>query len=117
MAEAGSQVVDDLTALAGRGDGDLGSRVRPVDRGFEVAARHRGRLEVVLDAGDRLLQCRGPRGERRDAADPHTFGQDLAERAGQHLEVDRLGELDVEVLGVALVTDAECQSEADLRSR
>ena len=42
-------------------------------------------------------------------------GSASASRAAKRRRVDRLGELDVEVLGVALVPDRERQPEAHLR--
>ena len=58
----------------------------------------------------------GARSTSRDrAGDIDAFGQRGGERARQGVGVDGLGELDVEVLGVALVTDRERQPEADLR--
>ena len=57
-----------------------------------------------------------PRGERRYPVHLDTLGERAGERAGEPVDVDRVDELEVEVLGVALVADTEREPEADLRA-
>ena len=73
-------------------------------------------LDPVLDCGDRFLQRGRPVDEPHRAGGGHALGQRRGEALGERVGVDGLGELDVEVLGVALVADRERQPEADLRA-
>jgi hypothetical protein len=116
LEDSGAEILDDRPPLARRLDAKLvcGQRVR--DGVAQQAAREIGYSEVVLDGRDGLLE-RGRTGhEWRHPVHGDAFGKRAGERVGKTVDVDRLDELQIEILRVALVADTEREPKADLRA-
>jgi len=80
VPDAGTEILDDTSALARRLDGELTSGERVLHRVGEMLAAKSGWPEVVLDGGHGLLERRRARGELHRTVDHDAVGQGLAER-------------------------------------
>jgi hypothetical protein len=120
-SDDGLDVFDDVAALPAAGDRKRRRRERVVDRGGEP--RRFDRRAVVFGDGDAPFDGRDRVHQRGCSFDEHGGVDDVdadRQRVGdgcrQPVEVDLGGELDVEVLGVALVTGRQGQAETHLRA-
>jgi hypothetical protein len=114
--ESRPEVFDDGSALARRLDRKVFGTHGLLDRRVEHGERQAGWSEVVLDARDRFLERRRA-GHECDGTDHlDANGQRLGQRGRERFDGDRFGELQIQVLAVALVTHTERKPEAHLGS-
>ena len=121
-ANCRSDVVGALASLPGPVDRQARTREGRGDHGREDGGGGGTvtgvpRCHPVLHERDRLLERRCPLDELHGTRDVDPLRQCRRQRGGERVEVDRPRELDIEVLGVALVTHREREAEAHLRTR